>query len=102
MLALLLIPILLVPELFDLGAETQAVFDALDYLIWGVFAADLLAKVAIAPARGRYLRTHWIDVVLVALPMLRPLRLARSPAAAGSRTSRSRPPATNGSGSTGR
>ncbi len=97
MLALLLIPILLVPELFDLGAETQAVFDALDYLIWGVFAADLLAKVAIAPARGRYL-----DVVLVALPMLRPLRLARSPAAAGSRTSRSRPPATNGSGSTGR
>jgi len=77
-LALLLIPVLLAPELFELDSETEAVFDALDYLIWGVFAADLLAKVAIAPARGRYLRTHWVDVALVALPMLRPLRLARS------------------------
>ena len=61
-LALLLIPVLLAPELFELDSETEAVFDALDYLIWGVFAADLLAKVAIASARGRYLRTHWVEL----------------------------------------
>lgn len=77
-LALALIPGLLAPVLFDLGSDTEAVLNALDYLIWGAFAADLLAKVAIAPDRLRYLRRHWIDVALVALPMLRPLRLVRS------------------------
>jgi len=77
-LALVLVPVLLAPTLLDLDAGTESVLDALDYIIWGVFAADILVKVAIAPARGRYLRTHWLDVALVAMPMLRPLRLARS------------------------
>jgi voltage-gated potassium channel len=78
LLALALIPLLLAPSLFDLSPHTQATLDDLDYLIWGVFAADLLAKLAIAPQRRAYLRAHWFDVVLVALPVLRPLRLVRS------------------------
>ena len=77
-LAILLVPILLAPALFDLASDTETAINALDYLIWGVFAADLVAKVAVAPARRHYLRTHLLDVALVALPFLRPLRLARS------------------------
>ena len=77
-LALALVPILLAPYLLPLSADTEAVLVGLDSLIWGVFVADLAAKVAIAPHRGRYLRAHWLDVVLVALPMLRPLRAVRS------------------------
>ena len=77
-LAMVLVPILFAPYLFSLSDATEAVLVALDYLIWGVFAADLAAKVAIAPSRGNYLRANWFDVVLVAVPMLRPLRVARS------------------------
>jgi voltage-gated potassium channel len=77
-LALALIPILLIPHLFDVSASTRATLDDLDYLIWGLFLADLLVSVAVAPRRLTYLRTHWFDVVLVALPMIRPLRAARS------------------------
>jgi len=77
-LALALVPVLLAPHVLSLSARTEDTLTGLDYLIWGVFAADLAAKVAVAPQRGRYLRVHWLDVLLVALPMLRPLRVARS------------------------
>jgi len=77
-LALALIPILIVPYLFDLSTSTEDALVALDFLIWGVFTADLLVKLTIAPARGRYLRAHWFDVLLVVLPLLRPLRATRS------------------------
>jgi voltage-gated potassium channel len=77
LLALALIPILIAPRLFDLSATTRHTLEELDYLIWGLFLADLLVSVAIAPRRLHYLRTHWLDVVLVALPMLRPFRALR-------------------------
>jgi voltage-gated potassium channel len=77
-LALALIPILLAPYVLDISPSTEQTLVALDFLIWGVFTADLLVKLAIAPARRRYLRTHWFDVLLVVLPLLRPLRVSRS------------------------
>ncbi len=77
-LALALVPILLAPYLLTLSDDTEAVLLGLDYLIWAIFAADLAVKLAVAPYRRRYLRAHWFDVVLVALPMLRPLRVVRS------------------------
>ena len=76
-LALLLIPLIMAPYLLELSNQTQDTLTALDYLIWGVFAAVLIAKVAIALDRGRYLLNHKVEVLLVALPMLRPLRATR-------------------------
>ena len=77
-LALALIPIVLGPYLLPLSPAIVDLFDQLDNIIWGVFAADLIAKVTIAPHRARYLRDHWPDLLLVVLPMLRPFRLLRS------------------------
>lgn len=34
-------------------------------------------RVVLAPDRLRYLLRHWLDVIVVALPLLRPLRLLR-------------------------
>src|SRR4051812_46129847 len=45
--------------------------------IWGIFAVDLVIRVALAERRGRYLLRHPIDVLTVVLPMLRPLRVLR-------------------------
>lgn len=45
--------------------------------IWGIFAVDLVIRVALAERRGRYLLAHPIDVLTVVLPMLRPLRVLR-------------------------
>ena len=77
-LALLLIPLLLAPYLFALSAPAEDALVAIDLAIWGVFAADLAVKVAVAPDRRRYLAAHWLDLLLVVLPLLRPLRVVRS------------------------
>lgn len=77
-LALLLIPLLLAPLLFDLSDEAEELLLWADYLIWGLFAIDLIARVIIAPDRLSYLRRHWLDVVIVVVPVLRPLRATRA------------------------
>jgi voltage-gated potassium channel len=77
-LALCLIPILFAPHVTSVSDNTREMLDNVDYLIWGLFAIDLLVKLAIAPNRLQYVRRHWVDVGLVALPMLRPLRVLRS------------------------
>ena len=48
---------------------------SLSWLIWGVFAFDLAMRVTLAPRRLEYLRYHWADVIIVAFPFLRPLKL---------------------------
>lgn len=47
------------------------------WVTWALFAVDLLIRVVLAPDRRRYLLRHWFDVLVVTLPLLRPLRLLR-------------------------
>jgi voltage-gated potassium channel len=44
---------------------------------WAVFAVDYVARVALAPDRRRYVLCHLHDLAVIALPLLRPLRLLR-------------------------
>lgn len=44
---------------------------------WLLFAFDFLIRVALATRRWEFIRTHPLDLAVVALPLLRPLRLLR-------------------------
>lgn len=54
----------------------------LGWVIVGLFGLDLAVRVWLAPApRRRYVRSHWLDVLIVVLsvlPVLRPLRMLRA------------------------
>ena len=76
--ALLMIPLLVAPAAFDLSAPVERVALALDWIIWGVFAAELATRTYLAPHRLRYLWQHWFDVLIVLLPFLRSLRILRA------------------------
>ncbi len=45
--------------------------------IWLVFCADFVVRLALACDRRHFLRTHVVDLLAVALPILRPLRLLK-------------------------
>ena len=77
-LALLMVPLLVAPVAFDLSARVEQAVLTLDWIIWGVFAAELAIRTYLAPRRLAYLWQHWFDVLIVALPFLRPLRIVRS------------------------
>lgn len=76
-LALVMVPLLLGPVLFDLRADVEDAFLAVDWLIWAAFAADFGVKLTVAPHRASYARTHPLEVAMVILPFLRPFRLLR-------------------------
>jgi voltage-gated potassium channel len=47
------------------------------WITWGIFVVDIAVRLALADERLRYLVRHWYDVLVIALPLLRPLRLLR-------------------------
>ncbi len=77
LLSIVMIPLLLGPFLWEMSATEEATFFSLDTMIWALFAVDLGTKVLVAPDRLGYLRSHWLDVLVVAVPFARPLRVAR-------------------------
>ena len=69
--------VLAIPELVQVSEEIAAGLEVVGWLIWAVFAFELGVMTYLADDRRRYLMTHWADVLTVALPFLRPLRLLR-------------------------
>ena len=49
----------------------------LSWITWAVFVIDFAVRLFLAEERGRYIIRHWYDVLVLALPLLRPLRLLR-------------------------
>lgn len=49
----------------------------LDLATWAMFAVDYLTRVWLAPRRAHYVVRHLLDLLIVLLPLLRPLRLLR-------------------------
>lgn len=61
----------------DLPGALISTCQTVVWLTWGLFAADYLARLLLSKDRRGYARKHWFDVVIIALPFLRPLRLLR-------------------------
>lgn len=58
----------------------STVVRAADWIVtatWVLFALDFLIRLLLASRRWRFVRTHPLDLAVVALPLLRPLRLLR-------------------------
>lgn len=76
-LAFLMIPVLLIPLVRPVHGVVAVSFDAADYAIWALFAADYGVRFTLAPDRLRFVRTHLFDLAVVVLPFLRPLQALR-------------------------
>lgn len=73
-LSVLFVVLLVAPEVSEVDVDAVNVGMG---LIWGAFAAEVVGLAVLAPSKRRMLREHWLDVVIVAAPFLRPLRIAR-------------------------
>ena len=73
-LAFAMIPLLLGPYIWDLSQEELNTFNRLDQIIWVIFLLNLIIKVIIAPRRLSFLRSNFLEVIVV-VPYLQPLRI---------------------------
>lgn len=55
----------------------RSFFAAVSWTVWGAFGVDFIIRLGMADERPKYALAHWYDVALIALPLLRPLRLLR-------------------------
>lgn len=61
----------------DLPGSATMVMEKLIFIIWLAFAADLAVRAVLSGRFLHYLVTHPVDLVVVAIPALRPLRILR-------------------------
>ena len=61
----------------EVSGPWQGRLAALGWALWSLFLVEFVVKLVLAPIRRRYLREHWLDALIVLLPFLRVLRLAR-------------------------
>ncbi|MFV2103900.1 potassium channel family protein [Micromonospora sp. LOL_024] len=67
-----------VPILYpDLSPAGRAACAATTVAVWLLFWADIVVRLWLATDRRRFVREHLFDFVVLALPMLRPLRAVR-------------------------
>lgn len=62
----------------DLQGTAEAIARGFMFATWIVFAIDYLVRLSLASPRGKWFRHHLFDLVVVALPALKPLRLLRA------------------------
>lgn len=58
-------------------AAVVAACEVVVWVTWGAFVFDYVARLALSDDRRRFLRRRWFDLLVIALPVLRPLRLLR-------------------------
>lgn len=61
-----------------LDRDLEGFLSAVSWAVWVAFVIDFGIRIVLAEQRIRYVARHWYDVALIALPMLRPLRLLRA------------------------
>lgn len=77
-LAVAMVPLLIVPLVVDLPSGVEDTFIAADWFIWAVFAFEYVVRLSLTDRRWRFVRHEWPDLLIIALPFLRPLRIVRS------------------------
>lgn len=61
----------------SLAPVTESVIEAVLTATWALFGVDYLVRLALARRKWRFIGTHLLDLVLLLLPMFRPLRALR-------------------------
>jgi hypothetical protein len=78
-LTLIFLMVMILPVIYPgLPHEARAAMAAIDLGIWAAFLAEYLARLFVAPDRFRFIISNPFDLLLVVIPVLRPLRLLRS------------------------
>ena len=61
----------------NVSSSSQSILDAVQWVSWIAFAADLLFGVYRSSDKAQFLKKHPLEILAVVLPFLRPLRLLR-------------------------
>jgi voltage-gated potassium channel len=71
------LPVLVIPLVSSPAPGLAEALNAIDYLIWALFVFEYLVKMWLVPNRRHFFTHHLLDLLVIAVPFLRPLRAVR-------------------------
>ena len=78
MIAVLILPVIVSELLFDIELETTPelaiVLHAMTSVIWFAFAVEFMVLISVAAKKFEYARDHWINLLIIVLPLVAFLR----------------------------
>lgn len=74
---LLLVPVLVAPVAFELSPVALRALELVKVFVWLMFYGEMFAKLAVSVDRLRTLRRNWLLIIILASPLLVPLRVIR-------------------------
>jgi voltage-gated potassium channel len=77
LLAVLWLPVLVLPLVMHLPATVARTFNLIDLAVWAAYVAEYLIRLYLVPSRTWFVLHHLADLAVVVLPVLRPLRALR-------------------------
>jgi len=78
LLSIVFIGVVVVPAFRDVPEAVATALEVATWMIWAVFVFEYAGLLYLAPNRWLMVRTHVLDLLVIALPALRPLRFARA------------------------
>ena len=76
-LSLLFLGILILPSAHPLSTLWKSNLHRADLAIWIIFGLDYLGKLIISPDKRVFFKSHVFELLIVAIPLFRPLRILR-------------------------
>ncbi|GAA3797538.1 potassium channel family protein [Streptomyces phyllanthi] len=61
----------------DASRDVERLCTTVEWTVWGAFALDYVIRLLLAERPAEFVRTHWLDLCAVLLPLIQPLRLLR-------------------------
>jgi voltage-gated potassium channel len=69
--------IIILPYAYRVDHNTHVIFDRIEEILWVIFAVDYLFKLYLAHDKNKFIKHNFIELIIVAIPLFRPLRLLR-------------------------
>jgi len=76
-LSILFLLVLWLPLVHELTPEIRSVLNFADWAIWAIFAINYYILIKLSDQRWLFVRTHLFELLIVLLPLLRPLKFLR-------------------------
>jgi len=74
-LSLTFIGLLICPIAFTLSKSLDATLATANWIVWSFFAVDYVVRFTLAPQKLKFVRGNLVDLAVVVLPLLAPLRI---------------------------
>lgn len=76
-LSALFVVVFIIPTITDVSDESEAWLSIAGWVVWGLFVIEYVWLLALSPVRTAWVTSHKLDLMIIVLPFLRPIRFVR-------------------------